>query len=186
MQKPDTIDFAKLLGFDTVTHDLSEDVEFQNETLGAKLGAKVGDVIEAVAPGRSLKISQTAIGMGIGWASGSGDGTLASLPVSCLRAADRAAWMGGTNVSPCLPEDPSLPMSSRDLSRKWRRSRSMPMPSRRALPASVCRSSPIGSRVMPVRSQGCMPRSSGRGSAAQTSATSSRSPAIRRFCPTTS
>ena len=28
MQKPDTIDFAKLLGFDTVTHDLSEDSRF--------------------------------------------------------------------------------------------------------------------------------------------------------------
>ena len=50
MQKPDTIDFAKLLGFDTVVRDLSEDLDFQNETLGAKLGAKVGDVIEPVAP----------------------------------------------------------------------------------------------------------------------------------------
>ena len=48
--KADTIDFAKLLGFDTVVRDLSEDLDFQNETLGAKLGAKVGDVIEAVAP----------------------------------------------------------------------------------------------------------------------------------------
>jgi hypothetical protein len=49
MRKADTIDFAKLLGFDTVTRDLSEDLDFQDETLGAKLGAKVG-VIEAVAP----------------------------------------------------------------------------------------------------------------------------------------
>jgi|KBSMisStandDraft_5_1062788.scaffolds.fasta_scaffold155593_3 molybdopterin-guanine dinucleotide biosynthesis protein A len=37
-----------------------------------------------------------------------------------------------------------------------------------------------------VRSQGCMPRSFGQGSAARTSAMSSRSPAIRRFCPMTS
>jgi hypothetical protein len=49
MEKPATIDFAKLLGFDTVTRDASEVLDFQDETLGAKLGAKVG-VIEAVAP----------------------------------------------------------------------------------------------------------------------------------------
>ena len=49
MEKSDTIDFAKLLGFDTVTRDPSGDLDFQDETLGAKLGAKVG-VIEAVAP----------------------------------------------------------------------------------------------------------------------------------------
>ena len=46
MQKPDTIDFAKLLGFDTVVRDLSEDLDFQNETPRRE----VGDVIEAVAP----------------------------------------------------------------------------------------------------------------------------------------
>ena len=50
MRKVDAIDFAKLLGFNTVVRDLSEDLDFQNETLGAKLGAKVGDVVEAVAP----------------------------------------------------------------------------------------------------------------------------------------
>ena len=35
MRKADTIDFAKLLGFDTVTRELSEDLDFQDETLGA-------------------------------------------------------------------------------------------------------------------------------------------------------
>ena len=29
MQKPDTIDFAKLLGFDTVTRELSETLTFK-------------------------------------------------------------------------------------------------------------------------------------------------------------
>ena len=44
MQTPDEIDFTKLLGFDTVADKLSADtVDFQDGTLGAKLGAKVGD-----------------------------------------------------------------------------------------------------------------------------------------------
>lgn len=42
MNKPDTIDFAKLLGFELVTGELNNDLDFQNETIGAKLGAKVG------------------------------------------------------------------------------------------------------------------------------------------------
>ena len=50
MQKPETTDFAKLLGFETITREPSETLDFQDETLGAKLGAKVGDFIEAVAP----------------------------------------------------------------------------------------------------------------------------------------
>jgi hypothetical protein len=50
MRKADTIDFTKLLGFETVTLELSEALDFQDETLGAKLGAKVGNIIEAVAP----------------------------------------------------------------------------------------------------------------------------------------
>jgi hypothetical protein len=48
MRKTDTIDFTKLLGFETV--DLPETIDFQDETLGAKLGAKVGGGIEAVTP----------------------------------------------------------------------------------------------------------------------------------------
>jgi len=42
MQEPDTIDFTKLLGFETVAEDLSREVDFQNATIGAKIGAKVG------------------------------------------------------------------------------------------------------------------------------------------------
>jgi hypothetical protein len=39
MQK---IDYAKLLGFAAVSDQLSEGVDFQDETISAKLGAKVG------------------------------------------------------------------------------------------------------------------------------------------------
>ena len=40
MQKPARIDFAKLLGFELVTRDISRGVDLQN--VGARLGAKVG------------------------------------------------------------------------------------------------------------------------------------------------
>jgi hypothetical protein len=36
------IDFTKLLGFETVSEQLSEGLDFQDETISAKLGAKVG------------------------------------------------------------------------------------------------------------------------------------------------
>ena len=42
MQKPDKIDYAKLLGFDAVSDQLSTGVDFQDETVAARLGAKVG------------------------------------------------------------------------------------------------------------------------------------------------
>ena len=40
MQK---IDYAKLLGFDAVSGELAEGVDFQNDTVSATLGAKVGN-----------------------------------------------------------------------------------------------------------------------------------------------
>jgi hypothetical protein len=43
MQKLDRIDYAKLLGFASVSDRISGSVDFQDETIGAKLGAKVGD-----------------------------------------------------------------------------------------------------------------------------------------------
>jgi hypothetical protein len=42
MKESKVIDFAKLLGFDTISDQLSEGIDFQDETIGAKLGAKVG------------------------------------------------------------------------------------------------------------------------------------------------
>ena len=47
MQKPDKIDFTKLLGFATVADELlSETTDFREATLGAKLGAKVGGKVD--------------------------------------------------------------------------------------------------------------------------------------------
>ena len=42
MHGPTKIDYAKLLGFDLVSDELVEGVDFNNPTVGAKLGAKVG------------------------------------------------------------------------------------------------------------------------------------------------
>jgi hypothetical protein len=54
MQK---IDYAKLLGFEAVSDELSNGVDFQDETIGARLGAKVG----AVEPGGDpTKVIETA------------------------------------------------------------------------------------------------------------------------------
>jgi hypothetical protein len=42
MKKPTKIDYSKLLGFDMVVDEISEGVDFNNPTVGARLGAKVG------------------------------------------------------------------------------------------------------------------------------------------------
>jgi hypothetical protein len=42
MKRHDDIDFSKLLGFDAVSDQISGSVDFQDEPIGAKLGAKVG------------------------------------------------------------------------------------------------------------------------------------------------
>jgi hypothetical protein len=42
MEKTRKIEYAKLLGFDAVTDQIAEGVDFSDETIGAKLGAKVG------------------------------------------------------------------------------------------------------------------------------------------------
>jgi len=43
MRDSDKLDFSKLLGFDTVSESLTDGVDFQDPTVGARLGAKVGD-----------------------------------------------------------------------------------------------------------------------------------------------
>jgi hypothetical protein len=43
------IDFSKLLGFGSVSGEIRDGVDFRDDTLGAKLGAKVGGT-EADAP----------------------------------------------------------------------------------------------------------------------------------------
>ena len=42
MAEAQHIDFSKLLGFDTVSDLMSDGVDFRDDILGAKLGAKVG------------------------------------------------------------------------------------------------------------------------------------------------
>ena len=42
-QKASSIDYARLLGFASVSGQLSGSVDFRAESIGAKLGAKVGD-----------------------------------------------------------------------------------------------------------------------------------------------
>ena len=36
------IDFAKLLGFNTVSNELPDGLDFKGDSIGARLGAKVG------------------------------------------------------------------------------------------------------------------------------------------------
>ena len=38
----ESIDFSRLLGFDTVSDEVSISVDFQDQAIDAKLGAKVG------------------------------------------------------------------------------------------------------------------------------------------------
>jgi hypothetical protein len=42
MPETKRIDLQRLLGFDTVSHDLSGHLDFKNDTVEARLGAKVG------------------------------------------------------------------------------------------------------------------------------------------------
>ena len=58
MQKPDRIDFAKLLGFELVTRELLENFDLQEETIGAKLGAKVGASVEPTI--RKIRLARLA------------------------------------------------------------------------------------------------------------------------------
>jgi hypothetical protein len=41
--KSNTIDYTKVLGFDGVSDRISGSIDLQDETIGPKLGAKVGD-----------------------------------------------------------------------------------------------------------------------------------------------
>lgn len=43
MKQLDKLDFSKLLGFATVSEDLQGRINFQDASIGPKLGAKVGD-----------------------------------------------------------------------------------------------------------------------------------------------
>jgi hypothetical protein len=47
MSEIKNLDFTKLLGFETVSDHITEGIDFQDETLGPKLGAKVGEPEES-------------------------------------------------------------------------------------------------------------------------------------------
>jgi len=49
MQKSGTIDFARLLGFDTVAGDAEKSLDLRNETISGRLGAKIGPIEPTIA-----------------------------------------------------------------------------------------------------------------------------------------
>jgi len=66
MQKKTRMDYSKLLGFETLSDALTKGIDFQDPTIGPKLGAKVGVTtttktempmnlpLEAASPGRPI------------------------------------------------------------------------------------------------------------------------------------
>jgi len=50
MQDKAKIDYSKLFGFDTVGDALTKGIDFQDPTIGAKLGAKVGGATKTEMP----------------------------------------------------------------------------------------------------------------------------------------
>lgn len=58
MNKPDRIDFEKLLGFELVTRELLRGFDFQDETFGDKLGAKVGLEDPPSPPNKAMQFSK--------------------------------------------------------------------------------------------------------------------------------
>jgi hypothetical protein len=70
MRKPDRIDFDRLLGFELLTRELSQALDFQDESFGAMLGAKVGSSSEdgpakAIEYGQLLGFDSVADGLGV-------------------------------------------------------------------------------------------------------------------------
>jgi hypothetical protein len=55
MHGPNKIDYSKLLGFDMVIDELADGVDFNNPTVGAKLGAKVGTTTEEPPSTKTLQ-----------------------------------------------------------------------------------------------------------------------------------
>jgi hypothetical protein len=50
MEKHDKVDFGRLLGFETVGEQLEDGVDFRNETISDRLGAKIGPLPEESPP----------------------------------------------------------------------------------------------------------------------------------------
>ena len=96
MQKSDSIDFAKLLGFQTITDELANELDFQNETLGDKLGAKVGlEPIGSPSNDQSLQL-ETRL-----------ERRLRPAPFSSPRVKQPAVHCGPQATSPRCTNDPA-------------------------------------------------------------------------------
>ena len=57
MRKPDRIHFDQLLGFELLARELSKALDFQDESFGAKLGAKVGNE-SGTGPSKTLEFAK--------------------------------------------------------------------------------------------------------------------------------
>ena len=71
MQKLECIDFTKLLGFDTVSAGLPSGLDFKDETLGDKLGAKVGQESNP-SPAKGIDFNDATLGAKLGAKIGDG------------------------------------------------------------------------------------------------------------------
>ena len=60
-KKDTTIDFARLFGFASVSDHLSGKVDFQDLSVGSKLGAKVGDKFWATCDLQAREPAQSAV-----------------------------------------------------------------------------------------------------------------------------
>lgn len=65
MQRPDKIDFAGLLGFETVAGEFAQGLDFKDETFGDKLGAKIGPP-EGVHPIKGIDFQDETLGAKLG------------------------------------------------------------------------------------------------------------------------
>jgi hypothetical protein len=66
MQKLGTIDFARLLGFDTVAGDAEKNLDLRNETISDRLGAKIGPIEPTIAVDFRDDTMGAKLGAGVG------------------------------------------------------------------------------------------------------------------------
>ena len=66
MDKTNHLDFTKLLGFDTVSCELSKGLDLRDDTLGSKLGAKVGGGPESTSPSLAIDFQEDTMGAKLG------------------------------------------------------------------------------------------------------------------------
>lgn len=59
------IQFSKLLGFETIAQELSKGLDFHNDTLSDKLGAKIGPP-EPSSPGKGVDFNDEHLGAKLG------------------------------------------------------------------------------------------------------------------------